>query len=78
MTTRSTPVAEPLKCSTPANEEPGSLRIDRRQARRLKQQREPEPRKTHWAPGSLEYQAEQEEKKKAQIEADVGEGATRS
>jgi hypothetical protein len=67
-----------IEMLNPANEEPGSLRIDRRQARGLKQQREPEPRKTHWAPGPLEYQAEQEEKTKAQIEADAGEGATRS
>jgi len=67
-----------IEMLNPANEEPGSLRIDRRQARGLKQQREPEPRKTEWAPGSLEYQAEQEEKKKAQIEADAGEEATPS
>jgi len=54
----------------------GLYELMRRQAQELKQQREPEPHKTHWAPGSLEYQAEQEEKTKAQIEADAGEGAT--
>ena len=56
----------------------GIYELMRRQAQELSEQREPEPRKTEWAPGSLEYQAEQEEKKKAQIEADAGEGATRS
>ena len=56
----------------------GLYELMRRQAEEFEQQREPEPRKTHWAPGSLEYQAEQEEKTKAQIEADAGEGATRS
>ena len=47
----------------------GLYELMRRQAQELKQQREPEPRKTHWAPGSVEWQAEQEEKRKAQIEA---------
>jgi hypothetical protein len=56
----------------------GLYELMRQQAQELKQQGEPEPRKIHWAPGSLEYQAEQEEKTKAQIEADAGEGATRS
>jgi hypothetical protein len=41
----------------------------RRQAQKLSEQREPEPRKTAWARGSLEWQAEQEAKRKAQIEA---------
>ena len=40
-----------------------------RKAQELKQQAEPEPRKTNWARGSVEWQAEQEAKKKAQIEA---------
>jgi hypothetical protein len=48
----------------------------RRQAQELKQQREPEPRKAQWAPGSLEWQAEQEAK--AQIEAAVVEGTAGS
>ena len=52
----------------------GSYEAARRRAQELKQQREPEPRKTQWAPGSLEWQAEQEEK--AQIKADAEEGAT--
>jgi predicted phage terminase large subunit-like protein len=56
----------------------GHYEFMRQQAQKLKQQGEPEPLKTQWAPGSLEYQAEQEEKKKAQIEADAGERATRS
>jgi hypothetical protein len=47
----------------------------RRQPQVLKPQLEPP--KTNWAPGSLEYQAEQEEKTKAQIEADARERATR-
>ena len=56
----------------------GFYELMRRQAQALKPQLEPQPPKTNWAPGSLEYQAEQEEKTKAQIEADAGEGATRS
>jgi hypothetical protein len=40
----------------------GLYELMRQQAQELKQQGEPEPRKIHWAPGSLEYQAEQEEK----------------
>ena len=56
----------------------GLYELMRRQAQELEQQREPEPRKTHSAPGSLEYQAEQEKNTKAQIEADAAEGATRS
>ena len=56
----------------------GLYELMRQQAQELKQQGEPEPRTIHWAPGSLEYQAEQEEKTKAQIDADAGEGATRS
>ena len=56
----------------------GHYEFMRQQAQKLKQQGEPEPLKTQWALGSLEYQAEQEEKKKAQIEADAGERATRS
>jgi predicted phage terminase large subunit-like protein len=34
----------------------------RRQAQDLKQQGEPEPRKSNWAPGSVEWQAEQDAK----------------
>jgi hypothetical protein len=41
----------------------------RRQMQALKEQRKPQPPKTNWAPGSVEWQAEQEEKRKAQIEA---------
>ena len=52
----------------------GLYELMRRQAQELKQQREPEPRKTLWAPGSLEWQAEQEAKSKAQIEAAAVEG----
>ena len=47
----------------------------RRQAQELKEQREPEPRETPWAPGSVEWQAEREAKRKAQIEAAAVEGA---
>jgi hypothetical protein len=35
----------------------------------LKEQREPQPPKTDCAPGSVEWQAEEEEKRKAQLEA---------
>ena len=35
----------------------------RQQAQELKRQGEPEPRETHWPPGSVEWQAEQESKK---------------
>ena len=35
----------------------------RRRAEELKQQSEPQPRKTHWAPGSVEWQAEQDKMK---------------
>ena len=50
----------------------------RRQAEELKQQREPEPPKPKWAPGSLEWQAEQDAKTKAQIEAAAVEGTADS
>ena len=56
----------------------GIYELTRRQAEELKQQREPEPRKTYWAPGSLEWQAEQEAKTKAQIEAAAVEGTAGS
>jgi hypothetical protein len=47
----------------------GHYEFMRQQAQKLKQQDEPQPPKTNWAPGSVEWQAEQEEKRKAQIEA---------
>jgi len=56
----------------------GSYELMRRQAQELKQQREPEPPKPEWAPGSLEWQAEQEAKRKAQIEAAAVEGTAGS
>ena len=56
----------------------GIYELTRRQAQELKQQREPEPRKTHSAPGSVEWQAEQEAKTKAQIEATAVEGTAGS
>jgi hypothetical protein len=52
--------------------------LTRRRAQELSEQREPEPCKTYWAPGSLEYQAEQEAKRKAQIEAAAVEGTAGS
>jgi len=52
--------------------------VDANQAEALKQQREPEPPKPQWAPGSLEWQAEQEAKRKAQIEAAAVEGTAGS
>ena len=56
----------------------GLYELMRRQAQELTQQREPEPRKTHWAPGSAEWQAEQEARSKAQIEAAAVEGTAGS
>ena len=46
----------------------GHYEFMRRKAQELKEQHTPEPPKPQWAPGSLEWQAEQEEKRKAQIE----------
>ena len=43
----------------------GLFELMRRQAQELTQQREPEPGKTHWAPGSVEWQAEQDAESKA-------------
>jgi predicted phage terminase large subunit-like protein len=56
----------------------GFYEFMRRKAEELKQQREPEPPKPEWAPGSLEWQAEQEAKRKAQIEAAAVEGTAGS
>jgi hypothetical protein len=56
----------------------GYYEWSRRQAQDLKQQREPEPRKAQWAPGSVEWQAEQEAETKAQIEAAAVEGSAGS
>jgi hypothetical protein len=50
----------------------------RQQAEGLKEQHKPEPPKTNWAPGSVEWQAEQEAKSKAQIEAAAVEGTAGS
>jgi hypothetical protein len=52
----------------------GLFELMRRQAQELTQQRKPEPRKTQWAPGSVEWQAEQDAERKAQIEAAAVEG----
>jgi hypothetical protein len=78
MTTRSTPGSGALEMLNPQMKSRGLYELMRRQAQELEQHREPEPRKTHWAPGSVEWQAEQEEKTKAQIEADAGQAASRS
>jgi hypothetical protein len=45
----------------------GSFEAARRRAEERKQQREPELRKTHWAPGSVEWQAEQDKMKSGPI-----------
>ena len=50
----------------------------RRKAEALNEQHTPEPPKPEWAPGSLEWQAEQEAKRKAQIEAAAVEGTAGS
>jgi predicted phage terminase large subunit-like protein len=47
----------------------GFYEFVRRELEKLKSADKPEPPKTIWAPGSMEWQAEQEEKRKAQIEA---------
>jgi hypothetical protein len=41
----------------------GFLEWARQQVEALKEQRKPEPPKTNWAPGSVEWQEEQERKK---------------
>ena len=56
----------------------GLFELMRRQAQELKQQGEPEPRKAQWAPGSVEWQAEQDAERKAQIEAAAVEGTAGS
>jgi hypothetical protein len=56
----------------------GLFELMRRQAQELNQQREPAPHKSHWAPGSVEWQAEQEAQRKAQIEAAAVEGTAGS
>jgi hypothetical protein len=43
-----------------------------------KERSEAPPTKTNWAPGSMEWQAEQEAKTKAQIEATAVEGTAGS
>ena len=50
----------------------------RQKAEALKAQPNPEPRKIIWAPGSAEWQAEQEAERKAQIEAAAVEGTAGS
>ena len=47
----------------------GLYELIRRQAEELEQQREPEPRKTQWAPGSVEWQTEQDKMKSGSIPA---------
>jgi hypothetical protein len=69
MTMRSTPAAAALEMLNPQMKAYGIYELMRRQAQELQQQREPEPRKTHWAPGSVEWQTEQEAKRKAQTDA---------
>jgi hypothetical protein len=56
----------------------GLYELMRRQAEELKQQREPQPPEKYRAPGSLEWQAEQEAKTKAPIEATAVEGTAGS
>jgi hypothetical protein len=56
----------------------GLFELMRRQAQELNQQREPAPHKTHWASGSLEWQAEQDAERKAQIEAAAVDGTAGS
>ena len=56
----------------------GFYELMRRHAQELEQHREPEPRKTHWAPGSAEWQTEQEATSKAQIEAAAVDGTAGS
>jgi len=61
-----------------AHEQLGSFRIDAPAGTRAQAASEPEPRKTHWAPGSAEWQAEQDAESKAQIEAAAVDGTAGS
>jgi predicted phage terminase large subunit-like protein len=56
----------------------GLFELMRRQAQELKEQREPAPPKTHLAPGSLEWQAEHDAMRKAQIDTAAAEGTAGS
>jgi hypothetical protein len=56
----------------------GHYEFMRRMAEARKEQHTPELPKPEWAPGSLEWQAEQEAKTKAQIEAAAVEGTAGS
>ena len=62
MTTRSTPAAEPWKCSNPEMKGYGIFELYRQKAEELRaeQQRDkPQPTQPTWAPGSMEWLAEQ-------------------
>ena len=58
-----------LEMLNPRMQSWGLYELMRGEMQALKEQREPQPPKTDWAPGSVEWQAEQEEKRKAQPEA---------
>jgi hypothetical protein len=67
-----------LEMLNPQMKSRGFYELMRRRAEELKQQPKPEPPKTNSAPGSVEWQAEQEAKRKAQIEAAAVEGTAGS
>jgi hypothetical protein len=52
----------------------GMFEATRRRAEELKQQSEPQPPKTVWAPGSVEWQAEQDKLKSLPVPAAPAEG----
>ena len=54
-----------LEMLNPGMKSRGHYEWMRQQAEGLKEQHKPEPSKTTWAPGSVEWQAEQEAKSKA-------------
>ena len=67
-----------LEMLNPQMKSRGHYEWMRQQAEGLKEQHKPESPKTNWAPGSVEWQAEQEAKSKAQIEAAAVEGTAGS
>ena len=67
-----------LEMLNPGMKSRGHYEWARQKAEALKEQPNPEPRKIIWAPGSAEWQAEQEAESKAQIEAAAVEDAAGS
>jgi hypothetical protein len=66
MMTRSTPAVEPLEMPNRQMNSWVIYELMRRQAQALKVQRKPQPVKTVWAIGSMEWQAEQRKRPEPQ------------